>query len=467
MRLLFLVFFPFSLLAQPCDYARLMREGKAKVAGSNPAYSQALNKFNAARTCAPSKSIEVDREVARVFKMIEGERDRALLAEKNATAALRKLQAALADVVRFVLRDADERILRLDYEDAYAKLNNVQYLDGPLMDSVAYRLLEIAYFRHQSGDTVGAREPFDRAAALLGKPELHSSAAGFDSEFARLHKPLLGLLKKRYYPTILPLPSGTYWMGRDTTLEKGAVEETPRHQVYIDSFGLAQTEITFWQWSLFVASKKRNIHQNTPTWGMYGDCPVVYVDWFDVCEYANWLSERENRTPVYLIDSVGQPKENWRVSWLPEGNGYRLPTEAEWEYAARGGANDTYFIFAGSNDIGAIGWYKGNSGIRNVLRTHPVGEKIPVEFSNKSSVYDLTGNVWEWCWDVYDPKIYETFSGAVASNPRGPGEWLKENVIRGGGWGREEEHARVSLRTKYRRHGKGPDIGFRIARQAP
>lgn len=467
MRLLLIFIFPFSLMAQPCDYARLMREGRAKLAGSTPAYSQALNKFNAARTCAPSKSSEVDREVARVFKMIEGERDRALLAEKSATEALRKLQAAIADVVRFVLRDADDRILRLDYEDAYARLKTAPPCE-PLSDSVAFRLLEIAYFRHHSGNSPGAVEPFNRAADLLKKKPFAPSA-GFDRELARLSSDVLNRMTKRYYPLMQTLPAGTFWMGRDTTLEAGKVEELPRHQVRIDSFALAQTEITFWQWNLFIASTNRKIETYSPTWGLDGNCAAVYMDWFDACEYANWLSMREQKTPVYHIDSISNPeREKWVVAWLPEGEGYRLPTEAEWEFAARGGSDGVYYKFAGSNDIDSVGWYSGNSTIEYVRRTHPVGEKKPVRFNNGSMIYDLTGNVWEWCWDIYDPKIYEAFSGSVVSNPRGASEWLKENVLRGCGWGREAEHARVSVRTKYKRHGRaGPDIGFRIARHKP
>ena len=315
--LLCLLFLPAAgaLSAQPCNAGALLQQGRELLQGKTPQYGRALNKFNAARTCDPARSEEVDREINRVFQLIEGERDRAVSAEKvakdardklqsallsvaterdravsaekvakdardtlqsallsvdaerkravdaetAAKEALEKLQATLADVVRFILRDANERILRLDYNDALDKLKNAAEI-GVLKDSVAYGLMETAFFYHYSGSPARAREPFDLAARLLGKPAL-AAQAGFDAELKRLDAGRATFLQRRYFPFMQQLPGGTFLMGRDSTIEKGQDDELPRHEVRLDPFGLAQTETNFWQWNLYIAAKGRDIQR--------------------------------------------------------------------------------------------------------------------------------------------------------------------------------------------------------------
>ncbi|MEL7196619.1 MAG: formylglycine-generating enzyme family protein, partial [Bacteroidota bacterium] len=132
------------------------------------------------------------------------------------------------------------------------------------------------------------------------------------------------------------------------------------------------------------------------------------------------------------------------------GSNYRLPTEAEWEFATRGGNLSKGFEYAGSNTLDEVGWYKDNSN----RTTHPVGQKA----SNELGLYDMSGNVWEWCQDWYG--IYPS---GTHTNPQGH-ESGERRVVRGGGWVNSPQYCRVALRSPYIPSHRGDSIGFRLSR---
>ncbi|HQG98295.1 MAG TPA: SUMF1/EgtB/PvdO family nonheme iron enzyme, partial [Thermotogota bacterium] len=166
--------------------------------------------------------------------------------------------------------------------------------------------------------------------------------------------------------------------------------------------------------------------------------------------YCNWLSEREGLKKAY--DSQGNllDKNGKRTTDITKVEGYRLPTEAEWEYAARGGQNSSKYKYSGSNTVGDVAWHDSNSG----NKTHPVGGKKP----NELGIYDISGNVWEWCHDWF-----EYYSSAAQTNPTGSSNGAGR-VNRGGSWYSYAQSCRVASRYYLTPVNGASNIGFRVSR---
>jgi formylglycine-generating enzyme len=233
---------------------------------------------------------------------------------------------------------------------------------------------------------------------------------------------------------------GTFQMGTDKPVE---VHESPPHPVTLKSFYLAKTETTFQDFDTFCVATKRDTVPSG-AWGR-GKQPVIVVSWLDAVTYCNWLSEREKLSKYYQIN-----KEE--VKMVDTAKGYRLPTEAEWEFAARGGEKSTGTFFAGSNVLNEVGWWVENSG----AAPHPVAQKKP----NELGLYDMTGNVWEWVWDWYDAGYY---SASPVIDPIGPplGNY---RVMRGGAWYNYGNYATVYTRQNHYAGFRQNSVGFRVAR---
>ncbi|HIW62157.1 MAG TPA: formylglycine-generating enzyme family protein [Candidatus Stackebrandtia excrementipullorum] len=161
--------------------------------------------------------------------------------------------------------------------------------------------------------------------------------------------------------------------------------------------------------------------------GDEADLPVVEVSWFDAVEFCNRLSARTGVEPAYIVDGN-------TVTWDRSSPGYRLPDEAEWEYACRAGTSGPRY-----GALDDIAWYRGNSG----ERVHAVATREP----NPWGLYDMLGNVWEWCFDIYDADVYADY-----------------RVLRGGGWFDEHWSCRASVRRRTMPTWRIDDLGFRLAR---
>jgi formylglycine-generating enzyme required for sulfatase activity len=183
-------------------------------------------------------------------------------------------------------------------------------------------------------------------------------------------------------------------------------DEKPRHLVEITRpFSLGDREVTQRQYQAVMGVNPSEFKGSD-------DLPVERVSWLDAVTFCNKLSAKEGRTPCYRI--------NGEQVTVIAGNGYRLPTEAEWEYACRAGSTTRYPFGDNEADLGEFAWFSGNS----ERKTHPVGQRRP----NRWGLYDMLGNVWEWCQDGYDAGYYATSPPADPPGPSG----ASSRVIRGG-----------------------------------
>ncbi len=173
------------------------------------------------------------------------------------------------------------------------------------------------------------------------------------------------------------------------------------------------------------------------------DLPVETVSWLDAVEFCNKLSEREKRTPFYRIAGT-------EVT-VVGGDGYRLPTEAEWEYACRAKSTTLYSFGDNPDKLGDHAWYASNAD----FKTHPVGQKLP----NAWGLHDMPGNVWEWCADGYDEKYYA--SSPPADPPGALG--ASHRVFRGGSWRFFPGRCRPAFRSGHAPDYRFSDVGFRVA----
>jgi len=258
---------------------------------------------------------------------------------------------------------------------------------------------------------------------------------------------------------MISVPGGTFFMGNLTATGYPA-DETPEHQVTVSGFSIGKYQVTQLEWQTVMSTSPAFFAGN-----LYN--PVENMSWYEALVYCNRRSILESLTPVYSINSSANP-DNWGAiptinddAWNTvvcnwSANGYRLPTEAEWEYAARGATSPLDYLFSGSNNAIEVAWFRLNS----EGRTHIVGHLS----TNQLGIHDMSGNVNEWCWDWYLANYYET---SPASNPTGPDSpgsagW---RTARGGDW---DSYNDDLVRIK-NREGKVPyyhtsSYGLRIAR---
>ena len=263
------------------------------------------------------------------------------------------------------------------------------------------------------------------------------------------------------------IPAGTFQMGST----EGYSDNKPVHEVTITKpFYMGKYEITQAEYEKYCSYTGSNSPSSS-----YGDgdnYPAYYVSWYDALVYCNKRSIAEGLTPCYSINDSTNPEEwgelptawddplrdTWdavKCDW--NANGYRLPTEAEWEYAARAGDNTVDSLtYSGTSDVNKLGdyaWYRDNSN----NTSHEVGTKK----ANAFGLYDMSGNVGEWCWNWFTSKYDENTEGG--NNPTGSSAG-SSRVFRGGGWLDDSDGCAVSCRNYNNPSIRGNDLGFRVVR---
>ena len=241
-----------------------------------------------------------------------------------------------------------------------------------------------------------------------------------------------GLQTRDIAESLVFLEGGTFTMGSPSNERGRSSNEGPQHQVTVSSFYMEKYPVT--QASYLEITGKNPSEFKGP------DLPVEQVSWFDAVDYCNKRSLSEGLTPAYAINGSA-------VAWDRNADGYRLPTEAEWEYACRSGTQTPY---SSGNSVNDAGWFSGNSG----GRTHPVGEKQP----NSWGLYDMHGNVLEWCWDWLG-----NYTNSAKTDPRGASTGTSR-VYRGGAWYFASNQARSAFRFGNQPFLRSYVVGFRLVR---
>ena len=209
---------------------------------------------------------------------------------------------------------------------------------------------------------------------------------------------------------------GTFTMGATAEMSEPDSDEKPTHQVTLSSYAIGETEVTQALWQAVMG--------NNPSYFKGDDLPVADVSWDDCQTFINKLNTLT-------------------------GQRFRLPTEAEWEFAARGGNRSHHTKYSGSSSLDEVAWYEDNSG----SKTHPVKTKR----ANELGIYDMAGNVWEWCQDWYG-----SYSRRSQSNPTGPGSG-SDRVSRGGSWSFTARYCCSSYRNGSTPDYRSSGLGLRLA----
>ena len=268
------------------------------------------------------------------------------------------------------------------------------------------------------------------------------------------------------------IPAGSFTMG--DAFSEGYSDELPVHTVYVSAFYMDRYEVTKALWDdVYNWATNNGYNFGSAAWAKASSHPVLFVTWFDAVKWCNARSEKEGRTPAYYTSAAQTAvyrsgQVNVDNSWVKWNAGYRLPTEAEWEKAARGGTGGHRFPWSDADTIthSRANYYSSSSYAYDVSPTrgyHPTFSGVnpytsPVGYfaPNGYGLYDMAGNVWEWCSDWYG-----SYSSSSQTDPRGPTSG-SYRVARGGSWSNDDA---IICRAAYRDYGdpvlRGYHVGFR------
>ncbi|MBI2924123.1 MAG: SUMF1/EgtB/PvdO family nonheme iron enzyme [Verrucomicrobia bacterium] len=335
---------------------------------------------------------------------------------------------------------------------------------------------------HFTGD--GVTSPAEPGAS---RHIVWDAGAGFPGQFSTQMRVRITASEATVPAGMALIPAGSFTMG--DTFSEGNITERPTHAVYDSAFYMDRHEVTKGLWDAVRSWAVNNGYTDLPAGGgKAANHPVHSVNWYDMGKWCNARSEKEGRTPAYYTSAAQTTvyrtgQVNLLNAWVKWDAGYRLPTEAEWEKAARGGASGRRFPWLDADtithsranyynsseysyDVGSTRGYHPTYATGDEPYTSPVGSFAP----NGYGLYDMAGNVWEWCWDWYESSYYSSSAG---SDPRGPTSGALR-LGRGGSW----DDGAFYCRAAYRDDGnpasafysdpayRNDDLGFRCARVA-
>jgi formylglycine-generating enzyme required for sulfatase activity len=240
-----------------------------------------------------------------------------------------------------------------------------------------------------------------RAENLFASVLTVIALAGCGRQTAESQSGGVQVIKTQCGMDMVSISAGQFTMG----VNEGPIDAKPAHQVKVGGFLMDQHEIT--------QEVYKSVTGKNPSRRKNPKNPVEQVTWSAAVKFCNARSMQEGLAPCYNTNT-------WECDF--SANGYRLPTEAEWEYACRAGASTRFFFGENAEELKSFAWFEGNS----QAKPHPVGQRKP----NAWGLYDMAGNVWEWCNDFYGAKYFRDSPG---DNPRGPKQGEKR-VLRGGAW---------------------------------
>ncbi|MBN1591811.1 MAG: formylglycine-generating enzyme family protein [Candidatus Coatesbacteria bacterium] len=255
---------------------------------------------------------------------------------------------------------------------------------------------------------------------------------------------------------MIAIPAGSFEMGSPTSEEERDPDEGPIRTVKISAFEMSDTEITEGQWEAVMGWND--------CYNKFGDdYPVENVTWFDCVSFCNKLSRANGYSSCYTISNEafdGDHMISAEVACDFGANGYRLPTEAEWEYACRAGTGTRYFTGDAESDLSIAGWYHGNSApsMGEPRQKRLVGQKLANDFG----LHDTHGNVWEWCWDRYASDYYST-QPDPDTDPLGPSTGT-HRLLRGGCWNTLAIYCRAAFRNWDEPNTLYSSLGLRVVR---
>jgi len=471
LTLLFCIGFKVAWTQEGCEnFDMLLKKGDASFHTKQPNFKTAIDDYTAAWLVCPERSKEARSKINEVFRTIEQLKDKAIAAEKQAKAEKDKsekqknavidllkgfLPVGVTDIYAFYATRADSLFAIGNYTGALSDYKASEILKT---DSKNEKLLQRKALCEELPKiiTKANKYLFDN---LLQEAELSYKKVLNDNP-TDLHCQLkLKAISQINENNIIFVQGGSFLMGSST--DSSSTEYL--HKVTLSNFYISRTEVTNTQYARFL-----NEYQNDEikTGNKFAGARMIYPSVIGV-QFIENQQGFENQVGVVGLWQPAEGYENYPVVYITwfgayefcRWYGYCLPTEAQWEYAARGGhyQNLSNFIYAGSNNIDSVAWYKGNTD----KKTHAVGTKAP----NKLGLYDMSGNVWEWCLDWYKSDFYVdcSLNNNLVENPVYNPESNTDRVLRGGSWSVDES----SCTNTYREYGATENywynFGFRFA----